>query len=104
MGQMTANGAITINSGITVRRQLCRSRIEARKKMNRRCLVCAILLFSNRAFGQPGDSRADLAGCSEDLRLPAFSTLARSTEPSVTIVVRVSLGDAGRLKNIGFDG
>jgi len=64
-------------------------------------LTAALCLW---AAGAEAAAPASICECVAELRMPAFSSLARSTSPSVTVDVQLQLDSAGRIQSTLFQG
>src|SRR5262249_1846160 len=66
--------------------------------------IAAGLIISSHALAQKDDVTMAIGTCAADLKLPVFSSLARSTGPSVTIVGRLHVDKQGLVRSIDFEG
>lgn len=68
-------------------------------------LISGLLLIALQVGRAQGtEAGASLGECATELRLPAFSSLARSTNTPVTVDVRIHLDEAGHASALDFDG
>jgi hypothetical protein len=50
------------------------------------------------------NAATNISSCAAELKLPVFSSLARSTDPSVTVTVRLDLDSGGKIQKYDFEG
>jgi hypothetical protein len=67
-------------------------------------ILCGMAVTGIPVRAQTLSSTVDIGRCATDLKLPAFSSLAMSTNPSVTVTARVHLDSRGQIQKLDFEG
>ncbi len=67
--------------------------------------VCSIVLACFAALPlEAADAMTDVGACAQELKLPMFSVLARSTNPAITVTIRFHVDQHGRADRLVFAG